>query len=96
MPFSLEAPPRFELGNEAFAELCLTAWPWRRLMCLIIIAKEQDFVKRVLYFCGLFVFHFIICGNSDEYFSDNNNHAIFNSCHSIKKKSKIIYKTQKA
>lgn len=22
----LEAPPRFELGNEAFAELCLTTW----------------------------------------------------------------------
>ncbi len=26
----LEAPSRIELENEAFAELCLTAWPWRR------------------------------------------------------------------
>ena len=25
----LEAPSRIELENEAFAELCLTAWPWR-------------------------------------------------------------------
>ena len=25
----LEAPPRIELGNKAFAELCLTAWLWR-------------------------------------------------------------------
>ena len=24
----LEAPPRFELGNQAFAELCLTTWLW--------------------------------------------------------------------
>ena len=23
----LEVPPRFELGNEGFADLCLTAWP---------------------------------------------------------------------
>ena len=28
---SLEAPPRFELGNEAFAELCLTTWLWCRI-----------------------------------------------------------------
>ena len=26
--FVLEAPPRFELGNQAFAELCLTTWLW--------------------------------------------------------------------
>ena len=25
----LEAPSRIELENKAFAELCLTAWPWR-------------------------------------------------------------------
>ncbi len=24
-----EAPPRFELGNRGFADLCLTTWPWR-------------------------------------------------------------------
>ena len=26
---NLEAPSRIELENKAFAELCLTAWPWR-------------------------------------------------------------------
>ncbi len=25
--FNLEVPPRFELGNEGFADLCLTTWP---------------------------------------------------------------------
>ena len=24
----MEAPPRFELGHKAFAELCLTTWLW--------------------------------------------------------------------
>ena len=24
--FALEAPPRIELGNKGFADLCLTAW----------------------------------------------------------------------
>ena len=28
--FSLEAPPRLELGNRGFADLCLTTWLWRR------------------------------------------------------------------
>ena len=28
----VEAPPRFELGNKAFAELCLTSWLWRRII----------------------------------------------------------------
>ena len=27
--FFLEAPPRFELGREGFADLCLTTWLWR-------------------------------------------------------------------
>ena len=27
---NVEAPSRFELESEAFAELCLTTWPWRR------------------------------------------------------------------
>ena len=32
----VEAPPRFELGNKAFAELCLTTWLWRRIFdCMI-------------------------------------------------------------
>ena len=25
----MEAPPRFELGNKGFADLCLTTWLWR-------------------------------------------------------------------
>ena len=25
--FVLEVPPRFELGNESFADSCLTTWP---------------------------------------------------------------------
>ena len=25
----MEAPPRIELGNKGFADLCLTAWLWR-------------------------------------------------------------------
>ena len=27
----LEVPPRFELGNKGFADLCLTSWLWRRV-----------------------------------------------------------------
>ena len=27
----MEAPPRFELGNRGFADLCLTTWLWRRI-----------------------------------------------------------------
>ena len=34
--FVLEVPPRFELGNKGFADLCLTAWPWHRLYALIL------------------------------------------------------------
>ena len=26
----MEAPPRFELGHKAFAELCLTTWLWHQ------------------------------------------------------------------
>ncbi len=28
---NLEAPPRFELGNKGFADLCLASWLWRRI-----------------------------------------------------------------
>ena len=40
---SMEAPPRFELGNKGFADLCLTTWLWchiklwddkRRITCV--------------------------------------------------------------
>ena len=33
----MEAPPRIELGNEGFADLCLTAWLW----CRIQFRKER-------------------------------------------------------
>ena len=28
----MEAPPRFELGHQDFADPCLTTWLWRRLL----------------------------------------------------------------
>ena len=30
----LEVPPRFELGNKGFADLCLTTWPWHHTLIL--------------------------------------------------------------
>ena len=27
----MEVPPRFELGNKGFADLCLTTWPWHHM-----------------------------------------------------------------
>ena len=27
----LEAPPRFELGDQSFADSCLTTWLWRHI-----------------------------------------------------------------
>ena len=55
IPFSLEAPPRFELGNEAFAELCLTAWPWRR-------SNVLNYYNKVDLVCqGGFAFLCLIC-----------------------------------
>ena len=30
----LEVPPRFELGNRGFADLCLTTWLWHRVIKL--------------------------------------------------------------
>ncbi len=39
--FFLEAPPRFELGNKAFAELCLTTWLWRHIK----FVKTKDALK---------------------------------------------------
>ena len=34
-PFRLEAPPRFELGHQDFADPCLTTWLWRRTIYYI-------------------------------------------------------------
>lgn len=48
----LEAPPRFELGNKGFADLCLTTWLWRRIQ----ITKDA-------YFC---VFCLVVNGAEDE------------------------------
>ena len=31
LAFLVEAPPGFEPGDRAFAELCLTTWLWRRI-----------------------------------------------------------------
>ena len=36
----MEAPPRFELGHKAFAELCLTTWLW----CPIFNCKGTNFL----------------------------------------------------
>ena len=33
----LEAPPGFEPGDRGFADLCLTAWPWRRSIYAILL-----------------------------------------------------------
>ncbi len=40
--FTLEAPPRFELGHKGFADLCLTTWLWR------LITEIKKRLKRVL------------------------------------------------
>ena len=37
----MEAPPRFELGHKAFAELCLTTWLWRHMILKVLIQKTQ-------------------------------------------------------
>ena len=47
-----KAPPRFELGNKGFADLCLTTWLWRRIQ----ITKDA-------YFC---VFCLVVNGAEDE------------------------------
>ena len=40
--FSLEAPPRIELGNKGFADLCLTAWLWCRIqfICFVFVCNH--------------------------------------------------------
>ena len=54
----MEAPPRFELGHEGFADLCLTAWLWRR-QDLTSIANAVAFVKSLptSFFRRFWVFH---------------------------------------
>ena len=44
----LEAPPRFELGRKAFAELCLTTWLWCRNSCLYILSNIQKKINNIV------------------------------------------------
>ena len=55
----LEAPPRFELGNQAFAELCLTTWLW----CHASIGA---------YVCTLLAY-FVVTGARDEIFASGSH-----------------------
>ena len=41
----LEAPPRFELGNKGFADLCLTTWLWRRIYYILYDADMIQITK---------------------------------------------------
>ena len=54
----LEAPPGFEPGDRGFADLCLTAWPWRRLFMLIYYNKVFCVCQGVFaeIFCFLQIF----------------------------------------
>ncbi len=45
----MEAPPRFELGHKAFAELCLTTWLWRHTLLKALIQKTHRFASFVLF-----------------------------------------------
>ena len=42
----MEAPPRIELGNKGFADLCLTAWLWCR-NCISYFISISDIRKNV-------------------------------------------------
>ena len=55
----MEAPPRFELGNQAFAELCLTTWLW----CHASIDA---------YVCTLLAY-FVVTGARDEIFASGSH-----------------------
>ena len=37
----LEATPRFELGNQGFADPCLTTWLWRRIELYALSVKKM-------------------------------------------------------
>ena len=49
----MEAPPGFEPGDKGFADPCLTAWLWRRIQNMDIIAELFWFVKGILQFIFL-------------------------------------------
>ena len=42
-PHTMEAPPRFELGHQDFADPCLTTWLWRRIPYYIQKEVRQHF-----------------------------------------------------
>ena len=43
---AMEVPPRFELGNEGVADLCLTTWLWHRLKQKTHIASFVFLMER--------------------------------------------------
>ena len=55
--FFLEAPPGIGPGNKGFADLCLTAWLWRRYSNIGIIARKNAFVKSFLKKCEKYEKH---------------------------------------
>ena len=44
----LEAPPRIELGNKGFADLCLTAWLWCRIWNCVWVVVTQNLLADVI------------------------------------------------
>ena len=56
--YRLEAPPRFELGNQGFADPCLTTWLWRRRTTCFSIPVFSALVKMLFrmssFFQGVF------------------------------------------
>ena len=54
----LEAPPRIELGDKGFADLCLTAWLWCRNMAFSPYKDmKKKKVKSINTLGGSFTFH---------------------------------------
>ena len=39
-PLDLEAPPRFELGHQDFADPCLTTWLWRHTLLFYCVPQQ--------------------------------------------------------
>ena len=81
--FMLEAPPRFELGNKGFADLCLTTWLWRRATSNIMryngrfvkslfVARKfvGKVVPQIVQIIVAVIFHddlLVVCGVDERY-----------------------------